>query len=377
MQFKNLSIEALNSIKPIFLKNYALSTGWTRQGELPGKFFIYVHSIFGKQLLVPMDVTFDDYHRRVADALEMLAIVEKRPIASIVNDVYMPSTDVIRCRLVGQEYENGTAPLMEGLSLIAGSKKSLYASALQVISPKKYHKRLRNTEAEEFLNKCRLGQTERGSFITTLICPIGISVSEQQSLIPEEEVQSFSTYTRKVTANFIKEIHLIKKAIDEDNLDVLKNGEVPLVSSNFCDALVEMKPQNLNSSLEIGVRFSTKDLIPNIANIISFRTDYFSEIEQISKELRPQFITELETIFAKVDALLGQPNEHGEVSGEVVIKFIDEDTPAKARINLNAIDYQLAVEAHRSNRYVKVVGEYQPASKVGRVTNHTEFSVQG
>lgn len=375
MQFKNLSIEALNAIKPTFLKNYVLSHGWTRQGELPGKFFIYVHST-GKQLLVPMNVEFDDYYRRITDALEILASVEKRSITSIVNDVYMPSTDVIRCRLVGQEYENGTAPLLEGLSLIAGSKKSLFASALQVVNPKKYHKRLRNTEAEEFLSKCRLGQTERGSFITTLVCPIGISTPDQQNFLPPADVQQFSTYTRKVTANFLNEIHLIKKAIDDDNLDVLMDGEIPLVSSNFCDALVEMKPQNLHSSLEIGVRFSTKDLIPNLTNLISLRSDYFSEIEQISRELRPQYVTELETIFAKVDALLGQPNEQGAVSGEVVIKFIDEDIPAKAKINLNAVDYQIAVEAHRRNKYVKVVGEYQPALKVGRVTNHTEFLVQ-
>jgi hypothetical protein len=377
MQFRNLPIDILKSIKPNFLKNYALSSGWERVGELPNKFFIYKHIVNGNQLLVPVDVTFDDYYRRISDALEVIAAVEKRPITSILNDVFTPNVDVIRYRLVGQEYENGTAPLGEGLSLISGSKKSLFVSALQVQSPKKFYKRLRNSEAEDFLNKCRLGQTERGSFITTLVCPIGIRTPEQTNLLNEpNQTEPYATFTRKVTANFLKGLYLIKKAIDDDNLDVLKEGDIPLISSNFCDAIVEMKPQNMNSSLDVGIKFSTKDSIPPINGIVSLRADYFSEIEQISRGLRPQFESETETIFAKVDACLGQPNEYGEMEGEVTLTFIDEDIQAKAKVNLTASHYQMAVEAHRTNRYVKIVGEYLPATKIGRIENYSDFIIQ-
>lgn len=376
MSYKNLDTETLNSIKPNLLKQYALNNGWTREGELKDKYFIYRHDITSTQLLVPQDDIYEDYYRRISDAVELISKIEKRSTNSVINDVFLPQGDVLRFRLVGQDYETGTAPLAEGLSLIAGSKKSLFVSALQAINPKEHYLRLRNTEAEDFLNKCRLGQTERGSFITSFICPLGLRSPEQPNMF-DSQTPSISTFTRKVTSNFMNGIHLLKTAIDDDNLDVLKEGDTPLVSSNFCDALVEMKPSSLNARLDISAKFSTKDLIPsNIKSSISIRADYFSQIEQISNELRPEFDSETQTVFAKVDSCLGQPNKNGDMEGEVILVFIDEETQAKAKIYLKPNEYQLALDAHGHNRYIKVSGNYKPSSRVGRFLDYKVFEAQ-
>ena len=379
MRYKNIDTKTLRSIKPNFIKNYALSSGWDREGELPNKYFIYIHRVSRKQLIVPMNVEFDDYAHRVLDALELIAEIEKRQIPSVLNDIFTPNADIVKFRLSGQEYENGTVPLGEGLNLISGSKKSLFVSALQVYFPKRHHQRLRNSDVEEFLNKCRFGQTERGSFVTSFICPLGLS--EQLSLLNSQESdansrETYSTFTRKVTANLVGCISLIKKAIDDDNLDILDSGETPLVSSNFCDALLEMRPSSINSNLEVNVKFSTKDTIPNVETNISLRNDYFPEIEKISNELHPDFESKTHTIFAKVDACMGRPNENGKMEGEVILIFIDEESQTKAKISLPPEDYQKAVEAHRQNKYIKVDGEHRPGSRIGKILNYSDFVLQ-
>ena len=368
--YKNLEKTILDSIKPTFLKTYIINNGWTKEGDFKDLYFIYRHNESQKQLLIPKETHFDDYHRRIFEVLEVIAQTEQRPINKIIDEVFLPQGDIIRFRLVGSEYESGTVPLSEGFNLISGSRKSLFSSALQVISPKKHHQRLRNNEAEEFLNTCRLGQTERGSFITSFVCPLGI---RQQELFERNEP---STFTRKVTSHFMKSLYLIKTAIDDDSLDGLADGETPLVSSNFCDALTEMKPRSLHSNLDVSIKFSTRDVIPaTLPQKISIRADYFREIEQISTTLRPSFVSRTQTIFAKVDSCLGQPNEEEKMQGEVRLIFLDEGTPVKAKIDLAPEDYQKAVTAHGNNKYVKVVGELRPSSRIGKIQNQTSFDI--
>lgn len=378
MHYKNIQINTLNSLKPNNLKNYALSSGWTRAGELPGKFFIYTNG--EKELLVPIDVEFDDYHRRIADAIELISKVENRPIERVINDVFTPNVDVIRYRLSGSDYDNGTAPLVEGLNLIGGSKKALYVSAMQVNQPKKHYKFLKNSDADEFLSKCRLGQTERGSFISTLVCPIGLSSNSPQQVMPIDgltEEERIGTFTRKVTTNLVKGMYLVKKAIDDDNLGVLHDEENnPLVSSNFCDSLVEMQPLSSNSSLEVGVKFSTRDVIPQSAQgIISLRKDYFSEISQISNDLRPIFQEEEHTLYCGVNVCQGTPNDDGRMEGDVILSFIFEESHMKAKVYLRPDDYQNAVDAHKRNKNIKIVGDYIPSVRQGKITGYREFSI--
>lgn len=379
MQFRNVSVDTLNSIKPNYLKNYILGHGWKREAELGDKFFIYRHIEQNRQLLIPKDVEFDDYHRRVSEALELIALVEARAITSVINDVFSPEGDIIRFRLAGQDYEGGTAPLTEGLNLISGSRKSLYVSALQVKAPKKYYKRLKNSDAEEFLNSCRLGQTERGSFISTLVCPIGLHIHEHKGLQEQgtNKPEAPSTFTRKVTANLMQALGLIKKSIDDDDISPIQDASNLIISSNFCDAISEMRPTSQNAALEISVKFSTRDLIPQVSSTVSFRGDYFSQIEQIGKELRPEFEAERQTIFGKIDVCQGHPNDEGKMEGDVILTFIDEDVQTRAKVNLKAEHYEVAVRAHGENRYVKLIGEYMAGHRLGKIESYSEFSVQG
>ena len=48
----------------------------------------------------------------------------------------------------------------------------LLSEAHSVLVPQPYHPRMSRSEAEDFLSRCRLGQTDRGSFVLTVACPL-------------------------------------------------------------------------------------------------------------------------------------------------------------------------------------------------------------
>ena len=69
---------------------------------------------------------------------------------------------------VSAEAEAGILPLDHAARVVTGMRRLLLAAAHSVLLPRAYHPRLSRAEAEEFVSRCRLGQTERGSFVLTV-----------------------------------------------------------------------------------------------------------------------------------------------------------------------------------------------------------------
>ena len=66
--------------------------------------------------------------------------------------------------------------------MIEGGRSLLLAAACSVHSPQPFYPRQAFREAVEFLDTCRLGQTERGSFVATIVTPVPPVVGPQACL---------------------------------------------------------------------------------------------------------------------------------------------------------------------------------------------------
>ena len=143
-----------------------------------------------RQLIVPLDEQFDDYGVRTAEAIQRLAEFEKRPAKEILNHLLLPPADLLA--EVSSDAEGGTLPLDHAVRMIDGTRKVLLSEAHSVLVPQPYHPRMSRVEAEDFLSRCRLGQTDRGSFVLTVACPL---VLKADLLDPNGE-----PFTRRVTS---------------------------------------------------------------------------------------------------------------------------------------------------------------------------------
>jgi hypothetical protein len=372
--YRDLDIDLLAQVKPTYLRQYVKAQGWARVATTAAAFAdIAIFRKDDEELLVPQKIEFVDYARRIGDIVALLSGLEKRKNIEILSDIILPPSDVMRFRLDSPTMQSGTIPLSEGFGLIGGGRKALLASAHQVLSPQRFHPRLKRGEAEAFINSCRMGQTERGSFIATFVCPF------QDAGDLEADQQITEPFTRKVTAGLVRSVGALVSAIDNDDIGPLKKqvDGVAIVSANFCDAILEIQPEGTASNLDINVSWSPTIQQPtNISTNLRIRTDYIQQISEIAKELRPHQAPQEMPIVGKIDALQGMQGDDGRMSGEVVVFFIhDEDQTVKARVDLTAEEYITACDAHKDGRHIQMIGTFYRGTRVNWIRDHRDFKL--
>ncbi len=248
MSVEGLPEDILQLIKPQQVRSYALAKGWKRVPGVNGEIALFSHPR-GQwdQLIVPMDESFDDYSRRLRDIVEILARFESRPDVEILNDLITPDSDIIRYRVASPVTGRGSIPLMEGIRLLEGAKRSIMAAACSVVNPVTHHPRMSRSEAQQLINACHLGQSERGSYAVSVSCPLRAVEPDQPSLPGTEP------FTRRPVSTLMRSVFRVVRAIEADMIPQVFQlaPDEPVLSANLCDALLLMQPHAEDSYLDV------------------------------------------------------------------------------------------------------------------------------
>jgi hypothetical protein len=186
--------ELVSSVRPRDLVSYLRAQGWRAIDEEAGRFSIWSPGADedGKarvEVLVPLSREFRDYALRVGDALTVLSEAEQRSAAAVFTDVRHASSDVIRLRLVAPRTEGGEVPLNDGAGLVQGARDMLLAAACATVQPRPVFHTRKPAQAIAYVEQVRLGQTEKGSFVVTLVSdlpPVTQEVFDAEAFEPEE-----------------------------------------------------------------------------------------------------------------------------------------------------------------------------------------------
>ena len=304
--------------------------------------------------------------------MSILAEKEGRPALEVLNDLLLPPADVLRFQESGPAAANGDVPLDHGIDMMVGARRQLLAAACSELRPQRDHPRMSLAEAEQFLQQCRLGQTERGSFIVTVACPL------HAVPVPEPLVDQ-TPFTRRVTSLLMRSLKRLSQALDADELDSLLNpveGD-PVISANLCEGLLDMTPEGDGSKLTIAASWA-RTMPPPAAlplpGVVSLRRETFGRIETLATRLRPVHAPQRQMLFGFVDTLNGRPNADGQMEGEVILRLVDlENDTIRARTNLNVNDYHTAWLAHNPPQPVILEGVLRRTGRIYRVDDVTGF----
>src|SRR5262249_28672218 len=124
------------------------------------------------EVLLPLRRELGEYIPRMADAVVALAVVERRSPLEVLNDLSGPPSDVLRLRVSAPDATLGNLPLDQGLQLLRGGCDMLLSAACSAIRPQAFHREMSLKQPNDFIKSCRLGQTERGSFVAKIITPV-------------------------------------------------------------------------------------------------------------------------------------------------------------------------------------------------------------
>jgi hypothetical protein len=175
MDREPLPIDLARLVPPRALSKYAEGLQWRRVERINGDIAVYHRTdANAQQIIVPLDEKFDDYADRVVEAIRHLAEFENRPANEVLNHLLLSPADLIFFREVSPDAEAGYLPLDHAVRMLDGTRKLLLSEAHSVLVPRPNHRRMSRSVAEEFIARCRLGQTDRGSLVLTVACPLDL-----------------------------------------------------------------------------------------------------------------------------------------------------------------------------------------------------------
>jgi hypothetical protein len=358
------------------LNKYLQNKLWTKIQSKRTDIAIFYSDYFKEEIICPLDRGFADYSDLMLSAVNKIAIVEKRPIEQIINDLLLPPSDVIRFRVDNKRTENGLISFSEGFALLENAKKSLLTTAYDILQPQFYHKKLSNKNAQQFIDSCYLGQTERGSFIASVVCPfINNTVDEkpsQLSLFNSEE-ELVSSFTRKVTKRYMSSLAKLKQVIERGDYSDLEKpvNATDIISANFIESIIELGEYGEKEQIEIQTSWSA--ITPEIVDIpktITFTKDYIPPLESIAAKLKPKDEGKEGVFIGKISRAQADPDSSNRTDGEIMFNFlVDADKVIKAKVILNPHDFSQALDALDRGLSVRISGLLKTSGKSKVIEN--------
>lgn len=363
MKARDLPLDLLNRVTKARILQVAQHAGWTLQQVRPGYYTILGHpSDDLKQLLVPENPNAIDYHRSIEEIIDQLATEENGSPERILAKLLFAPADILRFRALGEDMQRGDLSFAQATHMIQGIRRSMLASACGVVKPQPSYQRLDMPKAERLVDACRLRQTELGSFTFVLACPID---AEDERPKPSNDLP----FARKATSLFMRSMQWVGAKVDRGatDRDVETAHESAGLSSNLCEALLDMQPEDENGLLNIGVDWAwSLAQTPDLAQMapVSLRKDHFSFLSDVAQNLRSRPVQEKPDYYVgRVQELKGTPDATGAMQGEVVLRLFNEDSRLRVRADLSPELYDRAHYAHGKNRLVGAVGILRPYLK--------------
>jgi len=375
-------LEESKNINFLAVQNYLKSKGWEKKitGWEDAAVFKKQSEYGLSEILLPLKREFEDYAYSILQAIQSISKIENLSVQQVVNEISLPPSDIIRFRVDSPRNHSGTISLEDGTRLMESAKRSLYASASDITKPEGYHKRMSFKDSDQFLEECRLGQTEKGSFILAIICPFldpsspeepkQLSLFKNQSDLTEDIQKSF---TRKVTSHFMRSLKRIQNAArnNDPNL-ILEPDQESRISGNFLEALLELNSLTQDAELEIKGSFYNLSLEDDsIPQNVQFSKDYNPFLEEAISQLKPKDEGVTHVFFGRISSVKANPDLNLRNEGEVIINtLVDEDKVINAKVILGPEDYAAACEAHARGKQVKIEGIL-----VNKVINNPKFQL--
>ena len=376
----------INRISPEQLQRYLNSVGWRRVDTLPGRCSIYhFPDDDTSEVVVPLNVAFRDYNRRILEAVKDLA--ERRSTSNdvILREILTPLLDRISYQVTGFATRNHQIGLSEGVSVYQSAMETFKAAAHDQVFSKRFHPRLARKEAIRYIQACRLGVPEEGSFVTNIFCPADLEALDAQnaeSVLFSDPVSSLDrNFARLVTARTLHSMYRAVQAVERNQIDILvpleNEEQEDVISSNYFEALSKIKVEDTSADIVVSVDWTP--LIPAPEGVpmrIVLKPEYSAFFHEIALRLRPSSAPRTEQIKGRVTVLSGEPGDLDLMQGEVIIEGeTSEGTLVKVRVELTEDHYQLACDAHKFAQKVHIAGTLKHGDRLQHLTTYFGFYV--
>jgi hypothetical protein len=292
-------LQTIAALSPSHISGYLRATGWMDAGRFGAHGVLYSRK-FGtdeRELVLPTRANLTDFVRRMSELVEGLARAENRSPRLVAFDLSVTPFDVIRVRSRDAD-DYGSVRLSEGLLLFDEARNLLVASARAASSDvaRKSWKGRRPETINEYLERVRLGQTEKSSFSLTVLSPYAFEPS-QHRLFSED------AFGRRVTRKFASALSAIESALSDAVPNPVPAFERTIeegVSAELCDALGRLADNEVG--VEVSVSWSPAKPVSDAVKLSLSPRDgaILKEVARIFSRDEPEPDTHIEGIITQI-----------------------------------------------------------------------------
>lgn len=353
---KNLN-QYIDKLQNGLICQYLSLNHWQEATELfHGKVRQFITPNDEDAVLIPVTNEFSDYYRVMLDSLTTIARFENDTVKGLITKLINPTADILKWRIADEDTSLGIIPFSAMSSNIDYIKDLLSATCLDILSPSTFHKKVATKDVQEQMAKYKFGQTEVGSYILNLVCPLGY----YQYQLFEPQINDLPL-SRQINLNIINNIHTIQNSIlDRNSLlkDMVAEGAL---SVNFLNALLDIYEENRDAEFTISAKWDAS--VPNPSNdiisCVKLRPRCIDKVAEIAEEYTPTEPQNIEkTYFGKIINIGGEPEIDDRVDVAVTVATIgDGGKSVRVKAILNYNDFYTTIDnAFQNGLDVKVTG---------------------
>ena len=340
---------ALLAVSPAALSAYARAAGWSRQEPYRVHSDVYIGD--GRpEIIVPRTERLGDYASVVATLIDTFARVASQDELTVYRSLVTADRDVVRVRAA--ESDDGSVTLNAGVDLIGGARDMLLSAACSLRDARPVYRAGANREAVDLLNHLRLGQTDQGSFVVTLLTPV--VPAPMPALLPDPDDRN-APIERRMTRRLVDAVTAARQAAERTAAgdegafrDAVANG----VSANLCEALVRLIEPF--PTLDVGVSWARTRPVKAPGAIIRFGRTDVALLREAARSLRDRAPRPDVRLYGFVRLLRrGNAGDDGTIG---LATDIDGQRQSVAAV-LERMDYERAVQAHRDRMPVVLSGD--------------------
>ena len=368
-------IYGIYNITAASMDRYLQLNGWTRNYDFANQnMMVYTsRNNSPKTIAIPASEEFDDFYSIVSNVIELLQKKENRPANEIIKDITTTFIDRLEIRVISEITEDGKIPLEYAADCVEGLKELILYSvcAEQSARPICY----RATEyAKSLLNKFKLAQTEKGSFILNVDIQV-VDENNEQTVLDGCECDVPTPFEHKVIERIGTAIGQVD-AIVQNQCQLSETAETAFedgITANMCDAFLKMRPVSDADKVTTTIRFASS-LTNRTGQVkrIEMRANHFLVIDELSKIYRDKVAIQDVNLTGIIRSLSKRTESDSDLKTIRLYTTVN-GSPRTVTISLSDAQYRIACDAHRDGLEVSVSGELDMSERYWVMNNVTNF----
>lgn len=370
-------VATMATLRPLEVASYLRTSGWQQVEFREGQYAVWTRGE-AFEVLLPLRATLSDFALRMGDLLGTVSHAEERSQMEVLSDLLVTGSDVLRVRITDDDLADGSMPIDEYTQTAQKVRDIMLAGACSAIERRPVWHRRKPDRAVEYLRSVRVGQTERGSYVLSVI-------SQVPPLLQSSErnggVESADPYERKVTRGLADALQAVEQAAEisaaSGSLDGFEAGVQRGVSANLCEAVAGLSSAGDDSGRSVEFAFSwsrsrpvPEDQISRIF-VAADRAPFVGEAARVLRERSPIENFKLEGNVVKLE------RPETAIPGLVTVYAIIEGAAKRVRVELAEAEYKQAVAAHLRGLTIRCSGRLIRAGGGFQLKEPVAFSVRG